>query len=33
LVELHATAVVATRATIPTAAKRAFHGAELKAPP
>ncbi len=33
LVELHATAVVATRATIPSAAMRVFHGAESKAPP
>jgi hypothetical protein len=33
LVELHATAVVATRATSPSAAMRVFHDAELKAPP
>ncbi|HUY67283.1 MAG TPA: hypothetical protein VMV06_10735 [Acidimicrobiales bacterium] len=33
LVELHATAVVATRATIPNAAMRVFHGAESKVPP
>ena len=33
LVELQATAVVATTATSPSAAKRVFHGAEPKAPP
>jgi hypothetical protein len=33
LVELQATAVVATSATNPTAAMRVFHDAELKAPP
>ena len=33
LVELQATAVVATSMTAPTAAMRAFHDAEPKAPP
>ena len=33
LVELQATAVVATSTTIPSAAKRVFHDAERKAPP
>jgi hypothetical protein len=33
LVELQATAVVATSPTIPSAAKRVFHDAEPKAPP
>jgi hypothetical protein len=33
LVELHATAEVATNMTIPSAAMRVFHDAEPKAPP
>ncbi|HEV3366037.1 MAG TPA: hypothetical protein VG054_01135 [Acidimicrobiales bacterium] len=33
LVELQATAVVATSMTIPSAAIRVFHGADPKAPP
>ena len=33
LVELQATAVVATTATRPSAARRVFHDAEPKAPP
>ena len=33
LVELQATAVVATASTIPSAAMRVFHDAELKVPP